>query len=195
MSDALGREVNVPPFPPLHWEDISWVAETILPSWAGFQSCFGSYGARSSPKASDGRVHLRVGGEGAEESDLPTPEMCAAFAYLKKHEAQVAQAILQAIFKAYPEEKRKYGYGEKEAHTIMPDLLKPDDLKPLIGLHEVHILKTSKNGSSCIGFEFGCTWDLEHGLGVMTHLNRVTKIGGADGAFLEWVAREGLGNT
>ena len=39
-----------------------------------------------------------------------------------------------------------------------------------------------------MGFKFGCTWDDEHGLGVMTHRGHVVEVGGADTAFLEWIA-------
>ena len=39
-----------------------------------------------------------------------------------------------------------------------------------------------------IGFELGCVWDEEHGLGVMTHRDRVVDVGGADTAFTEWIA-------
>ncbi len=35
---------------------------------------------------------------------------------------------------------------------------------------------------------FGCTWDSEHGLGVMTHKNRIIEIGDASTAFLTWIA-------
>lgn len=43
-----------------------------------------------------------------------------------------------------------------------------------------------------VGFSFWCTWDDEHGLGVMTHKNRVVKIGGVDTALLNWIAESDL---
>jgi hypothetical protein len=39
-----------------------------------------------------------------------------------------------------------------------------------------------------VGFEFGCTWDDEHGLGVLMHGERVVDVGGAETAFLLWIA-------
>jgi hypothetical protein len=51
--------------------------------------------------------------------------------------------------------------------------------------------KTKRHASIAVD-EFGCTWDKEHGLGVMTHQTLVIEIGGADTAFLEWIAKRGL---
>jgi hypothetical protein len=60
----------------------------------------------------------------------------------------------------------------------------------LIGLSSVHVLSVAKDGIAYIGFEFGCTWDGEHGLGVMTHRDRVIEVGGADTSFLAWIAEQ-----
>ncbi len=45
------------------------------------------------------------------------------------------------------------------------------------------------------GYEFGCRWDDEHGLGAMTHAGRVVEVGGADTAILEWIATGDGGKT
>jgi hypothetical protein len=68
----------------------------------------------------------------------------------------------------------------------------PTDLRSLVGLSSVHVLNVVRDGVACIGFEFGCVWDEEHGAGVMTHLGRVIATGQADCSFEEWVARHGL---
>jgi hypothetical protein len=47
-----------------------------------------------------------------------------------------------------------------------------------------------KDGIPYAGFEFGCTWDDEHGLGVLMHGTRAVDIGGADTAFLLWIAEQ-----
>jgi hypothetical protein len=70
----------------------------------------------------------------------------------------------------------------------MPQVTTPDELKSLFGLANVHIHQASKNGVSYVGLEFECTWDSEHGLGVMIHKNRIVDFGGADTAILEWIA-------
>jgi hypothetical protein len=49
-------------------------------------------------------------------------------------------------------------------------------------------MNVSKDGFAYVGYEFGCTWDDEHGLGFMTHKDRIIDFGGADTSFLTWVA-------
>ena len=65
-----------------------------------------------------------------------------------------------------------------------------DDFRNLIGLHSVNVHPLQKDGMPYIGFELGCTWDPEHGLGVLMHGNRVVEIGGADTAILLWIAEK-----
>ena len=72
------------------------------------------------------------------------------------------------------------------------EVSEPDDLRPLVGLSSVHVLNVVRAGVACIGFEFGCVWDEEHGAGVMTHRGRVIATGQADCSFVEWIARQGL---
>ena len=54
----------------------------------------------------------------------------------------------------------------------------------LIGVGIVHVLAEAKAGHAYVGFEMGCTWDEEHGLGVLTHIGRVVELGQADTAFV-----------
>ena len=58
------------------------------------------------------------------------------------------------------------------------------------GLSNVHVLRVARDGIAYVGFEFGCAWEEEHGLGVMMHRDRVVAAGGADVSFLEWIAEE-----
>src|SRR5262249_53830675 len=41
----------------------------------------------------------------------------------------------------------------------LPEVSHADDLRPLIGLTNVHVLDVFRDGAACIGFEFGCVWD------------------------------------
>jgi Domain of unknown function (DUF6985) len=110
-----------------------------------------------------------------------------AFQFLLDHELAVRDAILQAIFDEYPAIQDSLGYGGEEAEK-MPDIDSLEQLRSLIGLSNVHVLTITREALAYVGFEFGCKWDPEHGLGVMTHADRVIEVGGADVSFLEWVA-------
>ena len=69
------------------------------------------------------------------------------------------------------------------AREFMPDIKRNDDLRDMIGLGIVHVLSIAKDGHAYIGFEMGCTWDEEHGVGVMTHMGRVVGVGQGDMGF------------
>jgi len=183
--------LNIPPFPPLQWEDYFWVGEVTLPSWSGFQTRRGWYGSVSSDSPSNGSARLSIVPEGDEHRSHPTVEQGVAFKYLIDNEAAVAASVLQALFNRYLDEKTVYAedYSEEEAEENLPDITDPSGLRALIGLSNVHVLSVVKDGAAYVGFEFGCVWDDEHGAGVMTHLGRVVEVGQADTSFLEWIAK------
>src|SRR5262249_56651941 len=76
----------------------------------------------------------------------------------------------------------------EEFEVAMPEVSSPLEFDQLVGLSNVHVLGEALEHIAYIGFELGCTWDREHGLGFMTHAQRGVDVGGADTAFLEWVA-------
>jgi hypothetical protein len=182
--------LNIPPFPPLQWEDYFWVGEVTLPSWAGFQTRRGWYGSVSSDSPSTGAARLSIVPEDNERRSHPTVEQEVAFKYLLDNEAAVAASVIQALYNQYLDEKATYGedYIEEEDEETLPDIADPSGLRALIGLSNVHVLSVVKDGVAYVGFEFGCVWDDEHGAGVMTHQGRVIAVGQADTSFLEWIA-------
>jgi hypothetical protein len=182
------KTLNVPPFPPLRWDDYGWAGSITLPSWKGFAARPGS----RSKKVSDGAARLSVAVEDEcedEERAPPTAPQIAAMKYLLKSEKRVASAVLGAIFEIYPEQKAAYEEDyDEEPGTTLPEISKPSGLRPLMRLSNVHVQCVKKDGAAYIGFEFDCVWEAEHGAGVLTHLGRVVEVGQADCSFLEWIA-------
>ena len=196
MAEFSKPTLNAPPFPPLKWDGHFWKCRTILNSWRGFQSRLGAYGAVSSTTESDGAVRLSVVPPGGVVAQPPAVEQANAYRHLLDHEEEIRDAILQAIFDAYPAMRARYPFGEELAVKEMPTLDRPEQLRALLGLSIVHVLNVAKDGAAYVGFEFGCTWEEEHGLGVLTHRSRPVAIpflGGAtvsaaDVASEEWIA-------
>ena len=116
----------------------------------------------------------------------PAKEQAAAYQYLKDNEAAVACSVLDAIYDDYPRLRDMYGAVGMPANP---------DLRKLIGLAIVHVLDIAKDGHAYIGFELGCAWDQEHGLGVLTHRQRVLIVGQADRSFGVWPARKDGGQA
>jgi hypothetical protein len=54
----------------------------------------------------------------------------------------------------------------------------------------VHLHPIKRADLPYLGFELGCTWDEEHGLGVLMHGTRAVAVGGSDTALLLWIAEE-----
>jgi Domain of unknown function (DUF6985) len=179
MTPKRQQTLTMPPFPPLHWGQFFWEGTVQLKPWAGFQTRQGAYGSTSSEDASDGMVALSVYPPDGEPNRPPSPEQANAFQHLLDHETAVRDAVLQAIFAQYPRLLEIYG----EFEDSMEPIERPEELRQSIGLSTLHVLSAAKAGLTCIGFEFGCDWDEEHGLGVLTHNGRVLEIGQADTAF------------
>ena len=196
MPDNSTQPLLHPPFPPLRRREFHWTARVVLDSWAGFQSRLGAYASTSSNTASDGTVRLSVAA--VDGAATPTPEQAAAFEYLLANQNAVRDTLVAAIVEEYPLLRDNVLAGGIVDEVEMPELTSPDDLKARVGLAVVHVLQTAKDGVAYTGFEFGCTWDDEHGLGVMMHRNRVIefpengvgKVNGADLASEEWLAEE-----
>jgi hypothetical protein len=175
--------------PSLAWDGDFWTGTVRLPSWRGFQSRGGPCASRDRMKPSTGVVELSLAppaGEEIEGARPPAPEQLSAYWYLLDHEPALFQAVHKAAFK-YHQRCRKGGWRD-EKEKPLPALKGPAELRRHIGMGTVHLLPVAKGGLGYIGFELGCSWDREHGLGVMTHKGRVVEFGGADTSFLEWIA-------
>lgn len=159
----------------------SWTASCRLLSWSGYLDRSGAYGGVGNQGTSDGTVEIVFAPEGRDNSPLREDEVLLV-QWLLDNEASVSDAVKGAIFNAYPALIADYDYTAEEQGEFMPRVLEPGEMKRLIGLYAVNIHQTRNGTEPYLGFEFGCTWDDEHGLGVLTHGNRVVKVAGSDTA-------------
>jgi hypothetical protein len=182
--------LTVEPFPALEWDEFFWSATVTLPAWEGFQCRLGPYASRVGRKASDGTVRLSVSTPFGQKQTPPSPEQAAAYRDLVARQRAIRGSILQAIFHEYPDYRASYiaDYDLDESDETVPVLDRPEQLKDLIGLSGVLIHPVIREGVAYVGYEFGCVWEEEHGLGAMVHQDRVVTVGHADVAILEWIA-------
>ncbi|MDA7028234.1 hypothetical protein PJ311_16910 [Bacillus sp. CLL-7-23] len=113
-----------------------------------------------------------------------------AYNWLIDHQNEMKKLILKQLFDMYPEIQDDYGWdlNEEERAKYLPDVNSSNQLFDLIELCNIHIHDVSNDGMAYVGYELACTWEEEHGLGVMTHKNRIVAIGGADTSILSWIA-------
>ena len=167
----------------------SWVAATVLPSWEGYLDRTGAYGGPGKSSSTDGSVELVFAPEGRDASPLTDQELSLINWFLE-NEPSVSDAAKRAIFQKYPVLQDSYGYSTREKAEFMPDISSIDELTQLIGLYAVNIHQIEKDSTPYIGLEFGCTWDEEHGLGVLMHGIRPVEVGGGDTAITLWIAKQ-----
>lgn len=190
MGNRKKPTLTIEPFPPLEWDEFFWSGTITLPVWAGFQNRLGPYASKAGRKASDGTVRIAITPPDGEKETPPSPEQAAAYRYLIDHQLAIRDTILQAVFDEYPDYRTAYieDFDLDESDETLPVLDRPEQLKDLIGLSEVLIHPVVLEGVAYVGYEFGCVWEEEHGLGAMVHQDRVVTVGHADTAILEWIA-------
>ncbi|WP_198027621.1 hypothetical protein [Seonamhaeicola sp. S2-3] len=176
MRETLGNENQ-------HRELNGIEGEIYLSSWNEFEN-----------KKSDFLFEYSIGGDSILETEEIKTYQHKANEYLIKNEEGIKNEILNALVIKYPEIQDIYDFEPDEKKELMPDVIDPNDFKKLIELIRIHFLNIKKDDIGYIGFEFDCKWDIEHGLGIMIHKNRIIKIGGADTSFMEWIAEEDLLN-
>lgn len=166
-----------------------WVAATTLPSWEGYLDRTGTYGGPGTAATSDGSVEIVFAPDGRDASPLTEHEL-SLVSWFTENEVSVSDAAKDAIFRKYPDLQESYDYSLDEKVEFMPDISSVGDLKRLIGLYAVNIHQIEMDGLPYIGLEFGCTWDEEHGLGVLMHGTRPVEVEGSDTARLLWIAEQ-----
>jgi hypothetical protein len=158
--------------------DGRWGAELRLASWAGFQSRLGAYGRQESGGASDGAVDLTLlRREGA--SGPLTPQEAALAPWFAEREPGISAAVKTAIVEALN------GLGSDiYSGWDLPAVRGEEDLKGHVGLTRLYLFRAGPDHRPHLGYQLGCSWDEEHGLGVLARGLEVVDIGYAYTAFL-----------
>lgn len=163
--------LNHPPFPPMDWDDYEWWTGDISLS---FGNCAGLVVTPYAPTV----------------SRMPSAAQSTALEYHIQNGDHVFEAVLETLLPYYQTIRSKYvEFSAENAEQRMPEVNQSEALVPLIDLRQIHIHPWEKSGIAYVGLQFGCTWDVEHGLGVMMHNDRVVDIGGADVSFA-WEPQE-----
>lgn len=180
-------EVHCPPFPPLLWNDGDWLTTCTLEAWEGFLSWDG---LAASP-TSAGAASLYVESPNPQQKAQPSAAQATAFRFLLLHQTSIRDAMLSALAVEYEKWRAEWSSAmvAEEFARLMPPVAMMSGFRELIGLLNIYMLAVAEDEIAYIGFGFGCAWDDEHGLGVLTHGQRVVEVGGEDTAFIGWNAR------
>src|SRR5262249_11780604 len=74
-----------------------------------------------------------------------------------------------------------YAGGPEEPHVERLGLMSVDGIRDLVVLVSINFLEQARDNESYVTFEFGCFWDHEHGISLLTHHGRfIANSGGSD---------------
>ena len=174
-------------------KDGIWQTNAVLPEWSGYQSRLGPYGSKDGTGVSDGTVRIGLALDGRRDGP-PTPDERAYIRWFTENHAEQAGALVSALFAALPTLRSDYlsAWMLPEDDQSFPVIERVEDLRNVMGLHDVHIHGLAKDGVPLVGYEFGCDWEEEHGLGVLMCGMHVLEIGHADSSFTRWIAKRVL---
>lgn len=122
----------------------------------------------------------------------PTKAQQNGLAYLQENQEIILTNLHNELLKKYPELQKIYNYSEENKQDFMPDLNNIQGFADLLSPINFYVTAVVKEDYPYIGFGFSCSWDGEHGLGIMTHKDRIVEIAGADMAFDTWTAEKDL---
>lgn len=162
-----------------------WEGKISLPVWRGW-ACKGEnlFGRRGRP--STGRIDVAVVFPGEEESE-PADEQRRALLKAVEHQEAIQTQIVKSVLRYYADFTERCGF--EEAWFVAPGQLElpvkfknAAELAPHVRLTRLHVHNTFLKKSAYVGYEFECSWDIEHGLGVVMHDKKVIEVGMAETA-------------
>jgi hypothetical protein len=132
----------------------------------------------------NGEFELHLIGPGRGK---PSASQERAFLDFLKQRDMVCNRVVDAIFDHYRchwgDWRASVEPGREEFYTddlLIPELPSRDGLKSLIRLDALSVLDVPGKGPGLLGFCFDCTWDPEHGLGVLVRGGKIIEIGEND---------------
>jgi hypothetical protein len=160
--------------------------------WNDYQYKERHYTPFKPPGIPSGIIRLDIGGDMMLDEPLITDGHVKAYQYTLENSKIVQELMLFSVLEKYKHLVESIIHRNEIENETGSGSIAINEFKNLIRLLSVHMMNVEKDGMAYVGYEFGCAWDAEHGLGIMTHRNRICKIGGADTSFLTWVAEEDL---
>ncbi len=113
----------------------------------------------------------------------PTPRHKKGLKFLKSNQMEILNSMLNALLLEYPQMQTEYQYSEEEKNDFMPNITSVEEFAELLSPTVIYIQSKYEDDFPYIGYSFHCSWDSEHGLGVLMYKDKVIKIGDASIVF------------
>lgn len=121
-------------------------------------------------------------------SDGVRTEQIEALEQLLKNEEAIYQKAREGIYKFYQESYEAYKkgwslgaavFGGGDFSDVLPEVVAGNELDELVRFEWIFV-HSPRNGRSKIGIECSCSWDEEHGLGVLISGDEIEDVGLAE---------------
>jgi uncharacterized protein DUF6985 len=170
----------------VRWDGENWRTTVALPKWRAHL-----------PAKLLRRVPVVFNPEGSEEDIEPTAAQLAAVRIVVDKQAALLAAVGKALRRYYDEKRPMMVKVAAELpqyfprfDTQMPARPSAEVFGRLHRLTTIYVQPTAAGKRAHVGFAFDAAWEVEHGVGVLTHGVRVRAVGDGDTALLEWVAED-----
>jgi len=166
------------------WNKENWTTSIALPAWKDHLSAKMRRG-----------VPVIFNPEGADEDIKPTSAQLTAVQFLMDKQVQLIARVSRALRAHYDEMRPRMVQVAAEMpeffpnfHKMMPERPDAATFARLHPLRAVYVQPTAAKRRAHVGLAFDAAWEVEHGVGVLTHGLNVREVGDHDTALLEWVA-------
>lgn len=138
--------------------------------------------------------NLKFGSEIADfdvEAFKTKPGVKQTLNYISESQERLLPLITHAIREEYEAAWSDRGAFDKDiVDDILPRVDNDEHLLKLVTPLNLNVFEADKDGYSYVGLEFDCTWDDEHGIGILTYKDKIVRHGGAEVSFTEWMAKD-----
>jgi len=168
----------MPQFTPI-WNGDDWICTLALPAWKPFLHSDDS-----------GQIEVVLVTEDEGEKARPTELQLTALGHIHDNQSELFSVMEAALRKFYTEVHPSYAQYVEEPESVLPD---NPDAAQFAAMHELQCIfvhPVAVQGLAYVGFSFRALWEMEHGIGILTHDRRIVAAGGADTAFLTWIAEK-----
>lgn len=166
------------------WDGENWTTTVALPEWKGYLR---AKLAR--------RVPVVFNPEGSDEEVEPTAAQLAAVELVLEKQGKLLASVTKALRAHYDRMRPMMVKAARELPQYFPNFEATMPAKPdpatfarMHQLHTIYVQPTATKKLAHVGLAFHATWEVEHGVGVLTHGVAAREVGGEDTVILQWVA-------
>jgi len=176
--DYLSQWRGVVVLPSLDGCRIRWNYDgTELNGDDAYEESSGEFSLSINPKHADSEnaTAMEVAG--------PYPEQHTAYEHFLANERTIVHSVLTKIAEYYVQNWSEYFRDDGADDALVDHVGTFAGIQETLEVTQLIIHNKFKDGAAYIGLGFNCSWEQEHGVGVLLHLDRIVDVGGEDTSF------------